>query len=262
MKQKIYQIDAFASGPFKGNPAAVCVMDSWLPPELMQSIAEENNLAETAFTVFENGKYTLRWFTPETEVDLCGHATLATAYVLFNFYEYNENTIQFYSPRSGELIIENEGDGLISLNFPIDKIEKVLAENAINEAIGQVPLKTYKGKTDYLLVYGSQKEIEDLNPNFFLLDKIDCRGVITTAPGDEVDFVSRFFAPKCGIPEDPVTGSAHTTMTPYWSKTLGKNKLMAKQLSQRGGDLECEDLGERVKISGRAVPYLVGEIEI
>ena len=262
MKQKIYQIDAFASGPFKGNPAAVCVMDSWLPDEIMQSIAEENNLAETAFTVLENGKYTLRWFTPETEVDLCGHATLATAHVLFNYYAHNNNTIRFYSPRSGELTVTSEGDGLISLNFPTDEIEKVTTENAINEAIGQTPLETYKGKTDYMLIYGSQKEIEGLNPNFTLLDKVNCRGVIVTAPGDEVDFVSRFFAPKCGIPEDPVTGSAHTTMTPYWSKALGKTNLSAKQLSKRGGDLQCEDLGERVKISGKAVPYLVGEIEL
>jgi len=262
MKQKIYQIDAFASGPFKGNPAAVCVMESWLPDEIMQSIAEENNLAETAFTVFENGKYTLRWFTPETEVDLCGHATLATAYVIFNYYEHKENTIWFYSPRSSELLVTNEGDGFISLNFPTDEIEKVPAESPINEAIGYIPLETYKGKTDYMLVYGSQQEIENLNPNFFLLDDVDCRGVIATAPGDEVDFVSRFFAPKCGIPEDPVTGSAHTTMTPYWSKKLGRTGLTAKQLSKRSGDLLCEDLGERVKISGKAVPYLVGEIEV
>ncbi|PRX57059.1 PhzF family phenazine biosynthesis protein [Flagellimonas meridianipacifica] len=262
MKQKIYQIDAFASDLFKGNPAAVCVMDEWLPDDIMQSIAEENNLAETAFTVLENGSYTLRWFTPETEVDLCGHATLATAYVLFNYYDHQENTIRFYSPRSGELIVTNAGSGLISLDFPTDEIAKIESVSAINQAIGQSPLETFKGKTDYMLVYGSQKEIESLNPNYFLLDQIDCRGVIATAPGDEVDFVSRFFAPKCGIPEDPVTGSAHTTMTPYWSKKLGKEILSAKQLSHRGGDLKCEDLGNRVKISGRAVPYLVGEIEL
>ncbi len=262
MKQKIYQIDAFASRPFKGNPAAVCVLDSWLPDEIMQSIAQENNLAETAFTVFENGTYTLRWFTPETEVDLCGHATLATAYVIFNYYKYKDDTIRFNSQKSGELIVTHEGDGLISLNFPTDNVEKVPAESTINKAIGQIPKETYKGKTDYMLVYESQKEIENLNPNFFLLDKVDCRGVIATAPGNEVDFVSRFFAPKCGIPEDPVTGSAHTTLTPYWSKELNKTNLTAKQLSKRSGDVLCEDLGERVKISGRAIPYLVGEIEL
>ncbi|WP_422858334.1 PhzF family phenazine biosynthesis protein [Flagellimonas sp. S174] len=262
MKQKIYQIDAFASEVFKGNPAAVCVLDSWLKDEVMQKIAQENNLAETAFTVLENGSYTLRWFTPEIEVDLCGHATLATAYVIFNYYNHSENTIRFYSPRSGELTVSQEDGGVLSLDFPADDFHAIDLHEAINEAIGKVPLETYKGKTDYMLVYPSQKEIENLNPNYFLLDKIDCRGVIATAPGNTVDFVSRFFAPQCGVPEDPVTGSAHTTMTPYWSEKFGKTVLSAKQLSERGGDLQCEYLGERVKISGHAIPYLIGEIEI
>ncbi len=262
MKQRIYQIDAFASDLFKGNPAAVCVMDEWFPEATMQNIAQENNLAETAFTVFENGQYTLRWFTPETEVDLCGHATLATAYVLFNYYNHKENTIGFFSPRSGELVVTKEENDRITLNFPADDVNIVEAHNDINEAMGKTPLKTFKGKTDYLLVYASQDDIESLNPNFFLLNQIDCRGVIVTAPGKTVDFVSRFFAPACGVPEDPVTGSAHTTLTPYWSKTLKKDKLVAKQLSKRGGEVLCEFLGERVKLSGHAVPYLIGEIEI
>ena len=262
MKQKIYQIDAFTSEVFKGNPAAVCVMDSWPEDELMQKIAMENNLAETAFTVKENDQYVLRWFTPETEVDLCGHATLATAYVLFNYYQVNENTIRFYSPRSGELIVEQSDSGLLSMNFPADDLEKIQNVVAIDEAIGLSPLETYKGKTDYMLIYSSQEEIESITPNFFLLDQLDCRGVIVTAPGKHVDFVSRFFAPQCGIPEDPVTGSAHTTMTPYWSKKLDKTELKAKQVSQRGGDLLCEHLGSRIQISGTAVPYLIGEIEI
>lgn len=262
MKQKIYQIDAFASERFKGNPAAVCVMQSWLPETTMQNIAQENNLAETAFTVLEHGKYTIRWFTPETEVDLCGHATLATAYVVFNYYKHPENTIQFYSPRSGELNVVKNANKLISLNFPADAPKEVPQHEEINQAIGKTPLKTLKGKTDYLLIYSSQEDVIGLNPNHFLLNQIDCRGVIVSAPGKTVDFVSRFFAPACGVPEDPVTGSAHTTMIPFWSKQLGKTNLSAKQLSKRGGDLQCEYLGERVKISGKAVPYLVGEIDI
>ncbi len=262
MKQKIYQIDAFASALFKGNPAAVCVMDAWLSDDVMQSIAQENNLAETAFTVLENDRYTLRWFTPETEVDLCGHATLATAYVIFNYYGHKENTIRFHSPRSGELIVSKEDNDLISLNFPADDVKTVPPHDEINHAMGKTPLKTFKGKTDYLLVYASEDDIKDLNPNLFRLSQVDCRGVMVSAPGKTTDFVSRFFAPACGVPEDPVTGSAHTTMTPYWAKELGKSKLAAKQLSKRGGELQCEFLGDRVKLSGYAVPYLSGEIEI
>ncbi|TAI47440.1 PhzF family phenazine biosynthesis protein [Flagellimonas allohymeniacidonis] len=262
MKQKLYQIDAFASEVFTGNPAAVCVMDSWLKDETMQKIAQENNLAETAFTVKEGSQYILRWFTPETEVDLCGHATLATAYVLFNYYQVHENTIRFFSPRSGELLVEQGDDGSMSMNFPADDLKKIENVAAINEAIGKVPLETFKGKTDYMVVYSSQEEIANIAPNFFLLDQLDCRGVIVTAPGEKVDFVSRFFAPQCGVPEDPVTGSAHTTMTPYWAKKLGKKELTAKQISKRGGNLLCEYLENRVKISGRAIPYLIGEIEI
>nr|WP_299337720.1 PhzF family phenazine biosynthesis protein [Allomuricauda sp.] len=262
MKQKIYQIDAFASEVFKGNPAAVCILDSWLDDEIMQKIAQENNLAETAYAVKDGNQYALRWFTPEIEVDLCGHATLATAYVLFNYYGHKENTIRFYSPRSGELIVNQSDGGILSLDFPADDFHATEVVEEINVAIGSVPLETYRGKTDYMLVYRSQQDIEKITPNFFLLDKIDCRGVIVTAPGEEVDFVSRFFAPQCAIPEDPVTGSAHTTMTPYWSKKLGKTKLTAKQISDRGGDLLCEHFGERVKISGKAVPYLIGEIDI
>lgn len=262
MKQTIHQIDAFASQVFQGNPAAVCVMDFWPEDILMQKIAQENNLAETAFTVKEGDRYTLRWFTPKTEVALCGHATLATAYVLFNSYGHQEDIVRFYSPRSGELLVEQKESDLLSMTFPKDDLQIVKAQSAINDALGKAPLETYRGKTDYMLVYASQRDIENITPNFFLLAKLDCRGAIITAPGNEVDFVSRFFAPQCGIPEDSVTGSAHTTLAPYWSKTLGKAKLLAKQLSPRGGDLLCEHLGDTVKISGKAVPYLVGEITI
>ena len=262
MKQKIYQIDAFTDHIFGGNPAAVCIMDAWLDHKLMQKIAQENNLAETAFAVKKGEAYELRWFTPETEVDLCGHATLATAFVLFNYYGVSENTIQFYSPRSGELTVKKGTNGWMTLDFPTDSIVAIRNIAEIDNAIGLTPVKTLKGKTDYILIYNSQKEVEAINPNFHLLNQLDCRGVIITAPGKDVDFVSRFFAPKCGIPEDPVTGSAHTSLSPYWSKVLNKTKMTAKQLSQRGGNLVCEYAGDRVKISGKAVPYLIGEIEI
>jgi len=262
MRQKIYQIDAFTSQTFGGNPAAVCILDSWLSPELMQKIAQENNLAETAFAVKKDDHYELRWFTPEVEVDLCGHATLATAFVLFHFYDLEENTIQFYSYRSGNLTVNKADNGWLTLDFPTDNLIAIRNVAELDNAIGLTPIKTLKGKTDHMMVYNSQQEIEAIEPNHHLLGQLDVRGVIVTAPGDEVDFVSRFFAPACGIPEDPVTGSAHTSLSPYWSKELDKTKMTSKQLSKRGGDLVCEYLGERVKISGKAALYLTGEIDI
>lgn len=261
MKLTLYQIDAFAEKVFSGNPAAVCVLDSWLEDETMQKIAQENNLAETAFLVKNANRYEIRWFTPEIEVDLCGHATLASAYVLFGFFENTSSELEFFSPRSGILKVDKSDDGHLTLDFPADETTFVDEIDAITNSIGLKPLQTIKGKTDYLLIYNSQKEIEQISPNFHLLDQLDCRGVIVSSPGDEVDFVSRFFAPQCGIPEDPVTGSAHTTLIPYWSKILGKENMTAKQLSPRGGNLQCENHGERVKISGKAVLYMVGEIE-
>lgn len=262
MKLTLYQIDAFTDHVFGGNPAAVCILDSWLKGELMQKIAQENNLAETAFVVQKNSTFEIRWFTPETEVDLCGHATLAAAYVLFNYHGYTENTIRFYSSRSGKLAVEKGVEGFMTLDFPADDNASIRGVPEIEKAIGLTPIKTIKGKTDYLLIYNSQDEIEAIKPNFHLLSLLDCRGVIVSAKGRHADFVSRFFAPQCGIPEDPVTGSAHTTLTPYWSKVLNKTQMTAKQLSKRGGNLICEYNGNRVKISGRAVPYLTGEIEI
>ena len=262
MKQKIYQIDAFTSKLFGGNPAAVCILEKWLETDLMQKIAAENNLAETAFAVKNTNHYELRWFTPEIEVDLCGHATLATAFVLYNHYDFKENTLRFISPRSGELLVQKNESGLLTMDFPTDDLTLVSEQINISKAIGKQPLETYKGKTDYMLIYESQEEIENINPNFHLLNVLDCRGVIVTAKGNEVDFVSRFFAPQCGIPEDPVTGSAHTTLTPYWSEKLNKKIMTAKQLSERGGAIQCEYLEDRVKISGNGVCYLVGEIEI
>ncbi|MEC7263085.1 MAG: PhzF family phenazine biosynthesis isomerase, partial [Bacteroidota bacterium] len=215
-----------------------------------------------AFAVKKDGVYELRWFTPEVEVDLCGHATLATAYVLFHYYGLKENTIRFYSPRSGELTVEKADNGWLTLDFPTDHLVGIQNLQELDEAIGAKPIKTFKGKTDYMLIYNTQQEVEAIRPNHHLLSQLDVRGVMVTAPGNEVDFVSRFFAPACGIPEDPVTGSAHTSLTPYWSEVLQKTKMTAKQLSKRQGDLVCEYLGDRVKISGKAAPYLFGEIEI
>ncbi|MBT8321873.1 MAG: PhzF family phenazine biosynthesis protein, partial [Eudoraea sp.] len=254
--QKIYQVDAFADSIFAGNPAAVCVLDQWLPEETMQAIAMENNLAETAFLVKESPGYHIRWFTPEIEVALCGHATLAAAFVLFEYYGFQEDIIPFYSEKSGPLPVEKGTDGLLTLDFPADIAVKTSPVPLLNEAMGKTPEHCLKGRTDYLLIYPNERDIRRLNPNLFLLNQVDARGIIASAPGEEVDFVSRFFAPQSGVSEDPVTGSAHTTLTPYWANILSKNNLEARQLSKRGGSLSCEFRGDRVRISGRVVPYL------
>ena len=260
--QKIFQIDAFASSLFEGNPAAVCVLEAPMEEKTMQNIAMENNLAETAFVIKREEDYHIRWFTPEVEVDLCGHATLAAAYVLFNEYGHHTELIRLHSDRSGTLRVKREENGELTLDFPIDKLQPVGTVDEITLALGKNPVEIYRGKTDYLLVFEKEEDVRSIEPNFYLLDKVDARGVIVTAPGKEVDFVSRFFAPRCGVPEDPVTGSAHTSLTPYWSKRLGKQVLSARQLSQRGGSLRCRLEGDRVFISGRAVPYLKGEIKL
>lgn len=258
---KLYQIDAFTEKVFGGNPAAVCVLDDWLDEITMQNIASENNLSETAFVVKNDAMYDIRWFTPEVEVDLCGHATLASAYVLFNYYGHEADCIEFKSRSSGILPVERDGD-LITLNFPADSCDKVAILQPILNAFNIEPSETFKGKTDYLFVYSTQKEIEDLMPDFHTIKSSGVRGVIVTAPGNNTDFVSRFFGPGVGVDEDPVTGSAHTTLTPYWSSKLNKTILTARQLSKRGGDLKCELDGDRVKITGKAITYMVGEIEV
>lgn len=260
-KQQMYQVDAFSDTVFGGNPAAVCILKNQLDDDLMQHIAAENNLAETAFVVQKKSNYEIRWFTPTTEVALCGHATLASAHVLFSYFEHPSDTISFYSPHSGNLSVTKNKD-LLTLDFPTDLIRKVNPVEEILEGLDKNPLEMYKGKTDYLLLYATQDDIEQCNPNFHLLKKSNARGIIITAPGKDVDFVSRFFAPGSGVDEDPVTGSAHTTLTPFWSEKLGKTKLTAQQLSQRKGELSCELAGERVKITGKAVTYLIGEIYI
>lgn len=261
MKIKIYQIDAFTDKVFSGNPAAVCPLDFWLPDETLQKIAMENNLAETAFYVKKDNEYQLRWFTPEVEVDLCGHATLAAAFVLYHFEGHPNSEISFNSHRSGILKV-NKQDDFLKLNFPTDIFEPVNLFPELIAGFNIKPKEAFKGKTDYMLVFENETEIKNLKPDFQIINKLKARGVIVTAKGDEVDFVSRFFAPQSGINEDPVTGSTHTTLTPYWSKKIGKTELTAIQLSERKGYLKCKYLNERIEISGQGKTYLTGEIII
>jgi PhzF family phenazine biosynthesis protein len=261
MTQKLYQVDAFASELFAGNPAAVCPLTAWLDDRLMQRIAMENNLAETTFFVNRGAHFEIRWFTPMLEVDLCGHATLAAAFVLFNQEGFAGDKIQFQSHRSGPLAVTREGDQLV-LDFPADPVKQIEIPPSAESCFGKVPLEVYRGKTDCLFVFGSEKEIRELNPDLSQIAKLKARGVIVTAKGDTVDFVSRFFAPQSGIDEDPVTGSAHTTLTPFWSSRLNKKKLTARQLSKRGGQLVCEHKGDRVMIAGSCCLYLSGEIKL
>ncbi len=260
MQIPIYQVDAFSSRLFAGNPAAVCPLETWLPAEVMQAIAAENNLAETAFFVPENGSYGLRWFTPGVEVDLCGHATLASAYVILNKLGKIGDTVSFQT-KSGELTVQRTGD-LYSLDFPSRPPQRCDPHPRLIEALATVPLEILAAR-DYLVVYESEEQIRTLQPNLDLLTHVDRFAVIVTAPGEGgIDFVSRFFAPSKGVPEDPVTGSSHCTLIPYWARRLGKTVLRAQQLSKRGGDLWCELHGDRVTIAGNAALYLEGSIRI
>jgi PhzF family phenazine biosynthesis protein len=261
MNLKIYQVDAFTDKLFSGNPAAVCPLPGdWLENSVMQNIAKENNLSETAFYVYQNNKYHIRWFTPKIEVDLCGHATLATAHVLFNHENYNQKVINFDS-RSGPLSVRQE-DEYIIMNFPTDSIQKTDLSDAVLTWFDIKPVEAWKGISDYMLVFEEEDQIKNIKYNLDEIRKIKSRGVIITAKGKKVDFVSRYFAPFAGVDEDPVTGSAHTTLTPYWSSVLNKNELTAMQLSERTGFLKCKYLNERTEISGKAKTYLKGEITI
>lgn len=260
MKIPIYQVDAFTDHVFGGNPAAVCPLEKWIDPDLMQKIAQENNLSETAFFVQNGYVFEIRWFTPKVEINLAGHPTLAAAWVIFNMLNYNNNEIIFQSHLSGKLTVTKKDD-LLTLDFPSNAAKPIATpENLIN-GLGKEPLKVLQSR-DLLVVFNNQTEIENLSPNFGLLEKIETFGIIVTAPGDNCDFVSRFFAPRAGINEDPVTGSAHTILIPYWAETLNKKKLSAIQLSERIGKLQCEYLGERVKIAGKGKLFMKGEIEI
>lgn len=258
MRLPIYQVDAFTGHLFLGNPAAVVFSGSELSPEIMQAIASENNLSETAFVVSAGEKYQIRWFTPTVEVDLCGHATLAAAHVIFNHLNYFGSTVSLFS-KSGPLHVRKDGE-ILYLDFPADSIHAVEAPEPLISGLGFKPTEIWQGRHDYLAIFDNEETVLALTPDMAMLSTVPSRGVIVSAPGREVDFVSRFFAPQAGVPEDPVTGSSHTTLTPYWSAKLAKQRLLAKQLSKRGGELMCRDLAGRVEIGGRAVTYLIGEI--
>lgn len=257
IKIPMYQVDAFSEEIFKGNPAAICILEEWIDDKLMQNIAMENNLSETAFCVVKKDICELRWFTPEEEIDLCGHATLATAFVLFELLDYPSKNIKF-ATKSGILFVEQNGHEFI-MEFPTREGIKTDRSEQLIKSLGKMPKEVYKSR-DLMVVYDCEEDIRELKPNMNELKSVDAFGIIVTAKGKEVDFVSRYFAPSCGVPEDPVTGSAHCTLIPYWSKILGKRKLVAHQLSERGGILNCEYALDKVKISGTAKLFFKGEI--
>jgi len=260
-KISIYQIDAFASEVFSGNPAAVCPLNEWLPDHVMQSIAAENNLSETAFFTHENGEFLIRWFTPTIEIGLCGHATLASAHALYSELGFEKDHIEFHT-KTGDLLEITRDNDIISMDFPSHAPKQCDCDlNEIGEALGMKPI-AFEAATYGIAIFENEKDILNLGPNFHAIKNLEHDGIIVTAPGDDVDFVSRFFGPKLGIPEDPVTGGAHCSLIPYWSKRLAKKNLIARQLSARGGELYCEQRGDRVQIGGRAITYLRGELLI
>lgn len=257
MRIKQYQVDAFTTRIFGGNPAAVCALDTWLEDNLLQAIAAENNLSETAFFVKTKNGFHLRWFTPVAEVNLCGHATLATAHVIFEILGYTGQTIIFET-LSGNLCVEQKG-ALLVMDFPSVPPLPCVPPSALLAGLGQHPIEVLAAD-DYLVVFDNEDTVHSIKPDFAQLAELDLRGVIVTARGEEVDFVSRFFAPKLGIPEDPVCGSAHCVLTPYWSAKLSKQVLTARQVSKRGGDIQCELKGNRVALAGHAVTFMEAEI--
>lgn len=259
MKLPIFQVDAFSSEVFSGNPAAVVPLEYWLDEEKMQAIAAENNLSETAFFVNRDGFYQLRWFTPEREVDLCGHATLASSFVIMNHIQPELTSITF-GTHSGELHVQRKDD-LYIMDFPAHPPEAVSPPDDLLEGLDHMP-KEVLASNYYLAVYDSEKEVREARPYMAKIKELDRLAVIITAPGDTADFVSRFFAPAFGIPEDPVTGSAHCTLIPYWAGKLGKTKMEAHQVSHRGGQLFCEHKGDRVMIGGKGRLYMEGTIRV
>jgi PhzF family phenazine biosynthesis protein len=262
MKIPLFYIDAFTSEVFKGNQAAVCLLESWLPDDVLQSIAAEHNLSETAFVVREEKElFQLKWFTPKMEVDLCGHATLAASHVVFSIYSFGNKSIRFKT-KSGILTATHSQDGKITLDFPSFEVKPFTgAINDVSEALGMKIKEIYQSR-DILVVCENEKDVIDLAPNFPLLKKLDCMGIVVTAPGHDCDFVSRYFAPAAGIDEDPVTGSAHSLLAPFWSTRLKKSGFFARQLSSRTGELWCEVKGDRVLLSGYAIAYMQGTINI
>jgi PhzF family phenazine biosynthesis protein len=260
MKIPLYIIDAFTDRQFSGNPAAVCPLPDWIDDDILQSIASENNLSETAFFVEEREGFRLRWFTPKLEVNLCGHATLATAFVLFEHLKYEGSEIRFET-RSGLLTVKKDGD-LLVMDFPARRSVLVDAPELLVQGLGKKPSAVFQTMETYMAVYESEADILSVQPDFGLIGKLEMRRVIITAKGSDSDFVSRFFAPKAGVPEDPVTGSAHCTLIPYWAEKLGKTSLYAVQISRRRGELYCRLKDDRVEIGGKAVTFAKGEINI
>lgn len=260
MKLKIFQVDAFASRVFEGNPAAVCPLNEWLDDDVLQKIAEENNLSETAFFVSSEQGINLRWFTPKKEVDLCGHATLAAAHVLYEHLGFKESFIKFYT-KSGELVVTKNESGF-SMDFPASFPKVIDAPIDLLEGLGEIEPKAVMSSFDYVVVLNSEEEVKNLKPDFSKWLNLDLRGVVVTAIGTDVDFVSRCFFPKLSINEDPITGSAHCELAPYWSSELGTTHLKGRQISNRSGVVYCELKGERVILTGSAVDYMSGEITI
>ena len=260
--QPLYQVDAFAGRVFAGNPAAVCPLRAWPDDSVLQAIAAENNLSETAFFAAAGEGFDLRWFTPLTEVALCGHATLASAYVIFTILEPARTApVAFSTAKSGVLTVSRDGERL-SMEFPAVPAAPCATPEALTEALGQAPAETLAAPRDYLAVYPDEAAVRALHPDIAALAALDRDAVIVTAPGEESDFVSRFFAPRLGVPEDPVTGSSHCTLVPYWAARLGKSEMRAHQVSTRGGELGCTLAGARVHLSGRCALYLEGTITI
>lgn len=269
----VYQIDAFADRAFAGNPAAVCPLDTWLSDGLMQQIAAENNLSETAFFVPHGpphdsriGAFDLRWFTPVTEVDLCGHATLASAFVVLTHVDPSLDTVTFHT-RSGALTVKRTGTGAamrLEMDFPVYLSDPAPVPALLADALG-VEILSYRtapwgNEINGLAIVADQATVETMQPDLSLIERLDLHGLVVSAPGDGLDCASRYFAPRMGIPEDPVTGSAHCMIAPYWAERLGKAEIHARQVSARGGDLYCTIDGDRIRIAGQAVPFMAGEI--
>src|SRR3954453_10575545 len=260
MKLPYFEVAAFTQRAFGGNPAGVCLLEKRLPDTLLQSIAAENNLAETAFVVPRDGGYELCWFTPVAEIDLCGHATLGSGHVLVRHRGVQDTVMRFQTRHAGELRVEREGDRLV-LDFPVRPVTRSAITDEVVDALGAKPQELYQAR-DYMAVFSSADEVRGLRPDMTRLTQLPLEGVLVTAPGDDCDFVSRFFVPKQGIPEDHVTGSTHCNLIPFWAERQGKTKMFARQVSQRGGELYCEVRGDRVRIGGDTVTYLTGEINV
>jgi PhzF family phenazine biosynthesis protein len=260
MKIPFFHVDAFTKEVFRGNPAAICLLEAWPDEQTLLNIAAENNLSETAFLVPKSsGRYGLRWFTPALEMDLCGHATLASAFVLFAYYDRELTTLNFETA-SGLLTVEKSND-LLAMDFPARKAAPTKVPPILAEALGATPVEVFQSR-DLMAVFETESVIANMAPDIDKIRRLDAFAVIVTGPGRQVDFVSRFFAPKAGAPEDPVTGSAHCTLIPYWAERLGKKELHARQLSRRGGELFCRHIGDRVRIAGHAVLFAKGEIHL